>query len=1236
MALNNPGFESGNTVGWTITANGARPVATTSVVTTSGYVDTGTYAVEIKGGPSGEQGAIFVNTGKPLIKPNSQVSVSAKVRSLGGVKGNAFSWVGVRFYNADGTYTDHLSRMLATNEMRGGYVNLAITATAPAGAMYASMLLQSNVNGDNRRVYFDTCSMTVEEETSVVTLTYPVNGTTYEADMEIPLRVKVADGFTLTSLEYKVTNTLTAVTTSHTPTNLDWSMLISGLDAGAYTVQATGVIDGNNLLSNVNSFTVGAAPPKTTREFKASNSFTQLILSKIESVAQEVPSIAVVNGCEIEVAYSLEILARTLDKDVVKEAADPDMVFNLLNEGVLEVSLLQAQNNGSYSTLGGAEVVGLPINRADFEVEETGTSGDFAWNHFVHAASPTTVVIGGDEGLFGLTDMAITDFLDTSMGFRFYPSLRGIPEGSDSGEVCVRIRLDQVKVSVFFDAGSVEYYFATPDGVGGYSEVIKGTLISANVLEGSLRNGDGAGAMQLAPLLQDMDSGSTQWPEIKTGSTIHSAYYPTPKNQIGVVDEDMRYNGLPIKQALDDSRTKSQFITANFYGDERMDSMYGVNGVDRAFSYNGEYFYKIYTQADADKDRPRHVAYHHAHLALGYKEGRVDVSVAGEPWNFSGLDGASSWGIGDSVTGMIPLSGTVLGIFCDNSVIGLSGTTVDNFATQVISPRMGALEYTVVDMGYPVYANSYGIYTLNQTQQYGDFLGNPLSQDISTWIRPRLNTDPTALASVNMAYPVRSKNQYRLSFTDNHILTMTMNYGQQSAPTFSLHNYGMTPTAVSSQLDQHGREKLHFTASPSAPPIPPAECAVIPTFAWLLDEDESEALRLDPMKIENAPSWLADASLTDIYFDFYDNGTEVHFYLSGDGTYVPTSSVPYDATGKGTIRGEWETETSVCVQWSTPQQTVGGLLWRSQYIVNGDMNGVAIPDPSIPTEVYFSSGNGGVLRLIPPFYYEELAQGQTIKLISCQYGQAYSVGQDGWIGGCDTSNWDIWWAETTNDENPLIGMPYAATSVPYDASTNAAVIAEDGSIWMTVSGTWTKIHDAFWEEDKGFGYIQSHRSGSTVMVTVYSEDRTEAHSYVFTNSSAGVWRSAPVGTSVAHDRVASIEDGELVLRLLVNPSSWTWVVAASVSVDPGTEIVNVSVGTAKDRTDPETFIYLQLNSVSAYVYRQGVLMPCRAQGYIPYANSGPGVAVRQNHPDLGLIYQQVCREGPFVFMSYAP
>lgn len=308
----------------------------------------------------------------------------------------------------------------------------------------------------------------------------------------------------------------------------------------------------------------------------------------------------------------------------------------------------------------------------------------------------------------------------------------------------------------------------------------------------SLDNTDYYLSSQFTPLYSDNQEEENEVRSgvaILNGYTVHTHFPPTDENKIADVNSTMTYNGLPIYADLYFARTKSKFITANFYGDERMNSMFGVNGVDRAYSYNGEYFYKIYTQPEADLDRPRHVAYHHGHLALGYKEGRVDISVAGEPWNFSGVDGASSWGIGDSVTGMIPLSGTILGIFCDNSITGLSGTTVDNFATQVISPRMGALEYTVVDMGFPVYANSYGIYTLSQTQEYGDYLGTPLSQDISPWLRPRLTIDDNKPAGVNLAYPVRSKNQYRLSFTDGYILTMTMNFGQQGAPTFSKHKY---------------------------------------------------------------------------------------------------------------------------------------------------------------------------------------------------------------------------------------------------------------------------------------------------------------------------------------------------------------------------------------------------------------------------------------------------------------
>lgn len=326
-------------------------------------------------------------------------------------------------------------------------------------------------------------------------------------------------------------------------------------------------------------------------------------------------------------------------------------------------------------------------------------------------------------------------------------------------------------------------------------------------------------------------------PVIKAGFDIHSALPPTEKNWIGRVANDMRYNGLPTYDDVDTNRSRYMFISANFYGDPDLDSLYGANGVFRAFSYNGEYFYHIATHPEEAKDKARHLAYHHGHLALGFQSGRVDLSVVGEPYNFDGAEGASSWAIGDEVTGLLPLSGTMLGIFGRKSITGLSGTTVDNFATQTISPKLGAVEYTVTDMGFPVYANAYGIYTLSQTSEYGDFLGTPMSQQVSPWLRPRLIRSSNSEREVVVAWPVRSKNQYKLGFADGYILTMTINYGNQSAPTFSKQKYfvsngpyggegGDAPApydlsrpalvfaAVSSELDDSGEERIHVANKP--------------------------------------------------------------------------------------------------------------------------------------------------------------------------------------------------------------------------------------------------------------------------------------------------------------------------------------------------------------------------------------------------------------------------------------
>lgn len=784
-AIVNPGFENGST-GWTLPA-------TTTVETYSNPPE-GTHALKFFDvtGPTD-----IVNTKVP-VAAGKRITASAMYQQGAASAGQNSGSVMLFWYDNSGNKVGESQGNVVSSGSGGRWNVSSVSAEAPTGATQVAIGARV-IRTKGNESWFDAFQWD-HKFTSAAQITSPANGSTYAEGNTVPFRILIDNGgLTATQVNWKANGASIGIQTE-TPFSLNYSELADGIyDITADVTMSDGtLITVGPVLLNISDTPV---PPGTKREFKASNSFTRLILSKLNNVATEIPSISIVTGCKLEIVYSLEVLVRSRDKDIPIEAADPDVAFSILNDGVLEATLL-SDNGSEYNIIGSTAVGSIPLGRSEFTSVEQGTSDDFAWNTF--ATGKKTLVVGQEDSLFGMSDMAVGDFLAASIAIRFYPTLNAVPEQADAGECCVRIRLDSVKAEVYFDAGSVEYYFASSD------KVVKGTLVSSNVLNGNLRSGDGEGFMQLAPTLEAMPVSGPYPPEftpdpneiatILQDYTIHSHYPPSDNNKIGDVDDDMKYNGLPALHELTSARTKSRYITANFYGDERMNSLFGVNGVGRAYSYNGSEFYKIFTQPEADLDKPRHVAYHHGHLALGYREGRVDVSVVGEPWNFNGVDGASSWGIGDSVTGMISLSGTILGIFGDNSVTGLSGTTVDNFATQIISPRMGAIEYTVVDMGFPVYANSYGIYTLSQTQQYGDYLGSPLSQDISPWLRPRLTTDEKAVASVNIAYPVRSKNQYRLSFTDGYILTMTMNFGQQGTPTFSIHSYG-TESASANVFD---------------------------------------------------------------------------------------------------------------------------------------------------------------------------------------------------------------------------------------------------------------------------------------------------------------------------------------------------------------------------------------------------------------------------------------------------
>ena len=252
---------------------------------------------------------------------------------------------------------------------------------------------------------------------------------------------------------------------------------------------------------------------------------------------------------------------------------------------------------------------------------------------------------------------------------------------------------------------------------------------------------------------------------------------------IGVLDGKVQPIRLPSRERMAQKKSRFEFINTNFFAAGRLVAAYGASGAGPAFTFNQEYLFRIRT--GRVEDEPRHVARHADRLALGYENGDADFSVSGRPDLFDGVLDAYTLGFGQRITGMLPLTGGALGVWTEDSTHIVKGSAANEVQQQIISPTSGAIEYTVVDMGIPVFCDYRGINTLVASQRFGDFDMGRLSAPIRSWILPRL----TALRSDGasrpvLAEPVQKKNQYRLWFADGDILTMTFLDDQQAKFTF--------------------------------------------------------------------------------------------------------------------------------------------------------------------------------------------------------------------------------------------------------------------------------------------------------------------------------------------------------------------------------------------------------------------------------------------------------------------
>lgn len=217
------------------------------------------------------------------------------------------------------------------------------------------------------------------------------------------------------------------------------------------------------------------------------------------------------------------------------------------------------------------------------------------------------------------------------------------------------------------------------------------------------------------------------------------------------------------------------FINANFTGSVDTKYMYGADGKNRGFEFDGTTFTPIDTGMTLDA--PEMVYEHHNHLFYTYG-GWLQHSSPGLPYQWSPIVNAGGLAMGDTITGLAQQPGSesqaTLCVADRNSTAILYGTSVDDWNLVSYKNEIGAIAGTTQRIGRTYMLDDRGIVEITTAQQYGNFKDATVSQKVNEWLKTKKTQVTTSLTIAN-------KNQYWLFFQDKTALCCTINDGKMTS-----------------------------------------------------------------------------------------------------------------------------------------------------------------------------------------------------------------------------------------------------------------------------------------------------------------------------------------------------------------------------------------------------------------------------------------------------------------------
>jgi hypothetical protein len=300
----------------------------------------------------------------------------------------------------------------------------------------------------------------------------------------------------------------------------------------------------------------------------------------------------------------------------------------------------------------------------------------------------------------------------------------------------------------------------------GWSKVIFGTEIQFTTATGQISDGDtitGATSGATGIVVRSMLRTGT-WTASGVGTLIITGIVGTFQNA-----ELLKVGGVAkaTSSSLATTITRSaggriETVIGNFSGSTATKYVYGCDGVNLAFEFDGANYIPIRTGMATDT--PVHIATHKSHLFLSFG-GSLQYSGINAPYSWTVLTGAAEIGMGDDITGLLPQTGNAagasLGVFTagKTSILYGSGSTDFNLVPSVHD--LGYRAHTVQPVGNNSYGlTARGIQSLITTLNYGDFQYAAVSFFVQPLLASKVGLET---ASVSL----KTKNQYRLYFSDN-------------------------------------------------------------------------------------------------------------------------------------------------------------------------------------------------------------------------------------------------------------------------------------------------------------------------------------------------------------------------------------------------------------------------------------------------------------------------------------